>query len=85
MSKAVGQYRAKVNCRAGGLFRRAGEEFAMPALDVVPDHLEEIGVVGSGKVEAKSGKPASVPKAAQVSATDIGVGPGTPVQDVAGK
>ena len=111
MSAPVGKYRAKADCRAGGLFRRAGDEFEMPMLKVVPAHLEEIGASGSGqedigaagkseaavktsakkafakadKGKAKGGKPAAVPKEAQVGKEDIGAAAATPVQDVTSK
>ena len=99
MSAPIGKYRAKADCRAGGLFRRAGDEFDMPMLKVIPAHLEEIGAHGSGKedigaagkapaaatkapAKGKGGKPAAVPKAAQVGKEDIGAAAATPVQDV---
>lgn len=97
MSEPVGKYRAKAACRAGGLFRRAGDEFEMPMLKTVPAHLEEVGASGSGRedigaagksegaVKGKSGKPAAVPKEAQVGKEDIGAAAATPVQDVTSK
>lgn len=54
-ARAIGKYRAKADCRAGGFFRRAGEEFEMPALDVVPAHLEEVGAKNSGKEDIGAG------------------------------
>lgn len=104
MSTPIGKYRAKADCRAGGLFRRVGDEFEMPMLKVVPAHLEEVGAQGSGKEDigaaggeggstktakdpakkeaAKGGKPAAVPKDAQVNKEDIGAAGATPAQDV---
>ncbi|MDL2267171.1 hypothetical protein LJC46_04190 [Desulfovibrio sp. OttesenSCG-928-G15] len=94
---AVGKYRAKADCRAGGMFRRTGEVFEMTTLKTVPAHLEEIGSgkedIGAGEVaktatpkvkssKPKTGKPAAVPKEAQVGKEDIGAGIATPVQDV---
>lgn len=103
---AVGKYQALADCRAGGLFRRKGDEFEMPMLKKVPPHLKEIGASGSGKEDIgageedrpseakaraskpsksskpKTGKPAAVPKEAQVGKEDIGAGVATPVQDV---
>ena len=58
MSTAIGKYRAKADCRAGGFFRRAGEEFEMPMLEEVPAHLEEVGAA----------------QAASVNKSDIGAG-----------
>ena len=54
----IAKYRAKAPCRAGGFFRRAGEEFEMPMLEEVPAHLEEVGAA----------------QAASVNKSDIGAG-----------
>ena len=55
MSTPIGKYRALADCRAGGLFRRKGDEFEMPMLKVVPAHLEELGAHGSGKEDIGAG------------------------------
>ena len=69
MSTPIGKYRARAACRAGGLFRRAGDEFEMPKLESVPAHLEEIGASGSDKEDigagAASAKASSAPATAQ--------------------
>ena len=36
------QYRAKVSCRVGGAFRRAGEVFPLPEFEVTPPYLERV-------------------------------------------
>jgi hypothetical protein len=47
----IARYRALVNCRAGGAFRNAGEEFDMPVLEELPPFLE--------LVESAKGEPTS--------------------------
>ena len=34
-------YKAKVPCRVGGAFRRAGEVFYLPRFEITPSFLEE--------------------------------------------
>ena len=35
-------YKAKVACRVGGAFRRAGEVFYLPRFETTPSFLEEV-------------------------------------------
>ena len=62
----IARYRALVNCRAGGAFRRAGDEFSMPELKETPAHLE---LIESANGDAKQDKkPAATPtRAADVT------------------
>lgn len=91
MSAVMTTYRAKADCRAGGLFRRKGETFELPefAEGATPAHLEQVSARQTaqdakaaqvGKVRV--GKPASIPKAAQVGKDDIGAGAPTSSADV---
>lgn len=92
MSTALVTYRAKAPCRAGGFFRRAGDEFEMPVLERIPAHLEVVGAVqaaAADKVRAPAkrggaghGRPAPVHKDAQVNRGDIGAGAVTAAQEV---
>lgn len=84
---AAKKYRAKAPCRAGGFFRRAGEEFEMPELAAIPAYLEEIDEGNSvrtpgRKTGPKSARSVSVPKDAQAGNNDIGAGKVTAAQDV---
>lgn len=66
MKTAVGKYRAKAPCRAGGFFRRAGEEFEMPMLEKVPAYLEEAGAAQAAPMnKGNSGAGDSVKAAAK--------------------
>jgi hypothetical protein len=56
----IARYRALVNCRAGGTFRNAGEEFDMPVLEELPPFLELIeSAEGAAKQEKKPAAPAT--------------------------
>ena len=82
----VAAYRAKENCRAGGCYRKAGEEFSMLRLENVPAHLELIGESNDAlaviPAPAKAKGKASVSRAAQVGKDDIGAGKPISVADV---
>jgi hypothetical protein len=76
-------YVALKDCTAGGFLRRAGERFAMPALEVCPKHL---AVLEEGTAdEAKSGEAkamASIPKNARPGKDDLGAGKAKSSADV---
>lgn len=98
MSAELATYRAKAPCKAGGSYRRAGEEFTMARLhaDDMPEHLEEIkgkaatnaGKAGSGNAPGTGKKPKNanrqptIPKEAQVTQQDMGAGEPVPSGDV---
>ena len=96
MSAEITTYRAKVQCHVGGLYRRAGDEFALPTLNHVPDHLEEVkpsarAVADDSKVEgekaaaapkAKTGKGATVADDSKVEKADLGIGEVKSASDV---
>ena len=88
MSAEITTYRAKTQCHIGGLYRRAGDEFALPTLKEVPAHMEVVKpsratVADDSKVEgkkaaaapkAKTGKGATVADDSKVDKTDLGIG-----------
>lgn len=88
MIRAMTTYLALADCRAGGVFRRKGDVFAMPALETAPSHLKDLGAQGTGetaqagRAAKKTGKPASVPRSAQAGRADIGAGEVTPASNV---
>lgn len=91
MSAVMATYRAKADCRSGGLFRRKGDTFELPefAEGETPAHLEKISarqaaedVKSAQVVKVKTGKPAAIPKSAQVEKDDIGGGVVTPSENV---
>lgn len=91
MSAGLTRYKAKADCRVGGFFRRAGEEFDLPTMKGVPDHLEELDEAddddaGEGGEAAKAVKAPAAgtakAKAAQVEKADIGAGVPTSAGDV---
>lgn len=82
---SVATYKALADCKIGGFFRKAGEVFELAPLEKVPPHLEKVGAeeAGAGKpAEKKTGKPAALPKTAQVTKEDIGAGAARSSADV---
>ena len=92
MSAEITTYRAKTQCHIGGLYRRVGDEFALPTLKQVPDHLEVVKpVADDSKVEgkkaavapkAKTGKGATVADDSKVEKADLGIGEVKSASDV---
>ena len=87
MTAEVTTYRAKSVCHIGGLYRRAGDEFSLPTLKQVPEHLEEVkpldasadaSVADDSKVDGKKAKgktgKATVADDSKVDKTDLGIG-----------
>ncbi|MDR2935067.1 MAG: hypothetical protein LBV70_04210 [Candidatus Adiutrix sp.] len=67
------QYKAKVPCRIGGAYRRAGEVFTMPKFETVPYYLEEVPGADGPRPHDSSDHPAP---AASGSAGKKRAGPG---------
>ena len=50
-------YKAKIPCRVGGAYRRAGEVFPLPEFEATPPFLERV------EAEGRASEPAHPPKA----------------------
>ena len=74
----IGKYRAKAPCRAGGFFRRAGEEFEMPMLKEVPAHLEEVGAAQAASVNKSDIGAGNTDKAVKAPTKKAGAAPVKP-------
>ena len=73
-------YRAIVDCRAGGGFRKAGDVFSMSALENHPPFLEVV----KGDAEPNAGAAKKAPQKPNAGATkkDLGIGEATSSADV---
>lgn len=79
------RYKALADCRAGGMYRKKGELFSMPALDSLPPHLQEVRPAPDNPAAGKaSGRKATArpPKALGAAAEDMGLGPARPAADL---
>ena len=75
---ATATYRAARDCMAAGIYRRAGEIFTMPELDIAPPHLEllegrALAAATSVKVRLpRGGKRAAVTAKNAATSEDVG-------------
>jgi hypothetical protein len=71
------QYRAKIVCRVGGFYRRAGDVFTLPKFEATPPFLEEVSAGASAPTETTASERKQAPARRQ-SARGAGASPPPP-------